>query len=159
MLVRKKIITLLLICAYSIGFAHEMIPHFHVEDEIHNHLESSDEEHHHLDNHKHVNTNDGNNVAHQDHLDDSIYDYLVCLFSGVDHTTCYSSHEVSFPTFDLKVSENKSNKRFTIASTSFHFNGAEVTVSKVEIRAFDERIYLSPIEESDPNRGPPKFSC
>lgn len=161
MKVRKNIISFLLIFAYSIGFAHEMIPHFHLEDGIGNHLEVSIEthhHHHHLGNHKQVNTNDGNNIVHEDHQDDSLYDYLVCLLSAANHTASYSSLDASFPSFEVDHFENQCNKN-VIVNSSFFVNEAEVSCLKVDFFTSDECDYLSPITESDPNRGPPIFPC
>lgn len=159
MKLRKSIISFLLIFAYSLGFAQEFIPHIHVEDGGHNHLEVSAKEHHHLENHTHTNSHNGNDVAHQDHLDESIYDYLICLMSGVEHSACYASHAVSFPSVDLKKSESKRDNFNLDLTTSSTIFTAEFAESKLTFTNPIERRVLRSIADSDPNRGPPSIPC
>lgn len=82
---KRVFISLILILTYTVGFAHNFIPHCtdaHT-DEIH-----SESEHHHA-HHTHdghdSNEEDHSHVEHGDHFDDGLLDYLICLFEGAQH--------------------------------------------------------------------------
>lgn len=157
---RKKIISFLLIFAYSIGFAQELIPHFHIEDELHNHhVAASVEEHHHLENHKHVLVNDGDDIDHLDHLDDSLYDYFVCLLSGAEHSVCHPSHEVSPPAIECDDADNQSKDINALFTASFNFYLPEFLHLKENFSEREEFNYRNPPSEFFFDRGPPVASC
>ena len=77
---KNVLISSLLIFAYLIGFAHELIPHYHLEDEHH------DAQHVAFHNHVSVENRDADDITHGDHLDDSFLDYLVCIISHSEHS-------------------------------------------------------------------------
>lgn len=87
MKMRNSLISFLLIFAYSIGFAHELIPHYHVEDGFS--LRKNAEMHHHVA----QEDRDLDDISHNDHLDDGFLDYLVCIVSHADHS---ADHSVKF---------------------------------------------------------------
>ncbi|NNC94977.1 MAG: hypothetical protein HKN92_05395 [Chitinophagales bacterium] len=77
---RKSLISLFLVVAYSVGFAHEIVPHCHAENEstctaVVTHL---------------IHENDGHNedhlhITHSDHLHDGILEFFICKILESDH--------------------------------------------------------------------------
>ncbi|MCO4806301.1 MAG: hypothetical protein KC456_06885 [Flavobacteriales bacterium] len=68
---------------YGIGFAHSAIPHCHHDTALakleHNH--HANVEHH---NHEHDH-DDHHHVEHNDHLDEGLLDFVICLLTEVEH--------------------------------------------------------------------------
>jgi hypothetical protein len=96
MQLKKTLISFLLIFAYSIGFAHELIPHYHAEDgfligekaELHHHVSPKDR--------------DFDDIFHADHLDDSFLDFLVCIISHSEHSS-HSNSEIIHQGIDTSI--------------------------------------------------------
>jgi hypothetical protein len=85
---KRVFISLILILTYTVGFAHNFIPHC---TGIHADVSHSGLEHHHTHHTHH--THDGHDsteenhshVEHGDHFDQGLLDYLICLFEGAQH--------------------------------------------------------------------------
>lgn len=81
----RVVISLLFILTYSLGFAHNFVPHC---SDVHLVDDHSELEHNH-DHHTHDGQNsidvDHSHVEHGDHFDEDFLDYLICLFEGNQH--------------------------------------------------------------------------
>ncbi len=91
---RKVIWSVVLLLTYSLGFAHYLIPHSHTEGEGHDHAH-----HQHLDIDNH--NEDEFHIHHDDHVDPSVYDLLICLVSEMEHPedNCAKDHSELTYTF------------------------------------------------------------
>lgn len=81
----RLVISLLFILTYSLGFAHNFVPHC---SDVHLNGHHSETEHNHPHHsHEEPNSIDGDHshVEHGDHFDEDFLDYLVCLFEGNQH--------------------------------------------------------------------------
>ena len=82
---KKTIISLVLILSYTVGFAHNFIPHCSDVHTGENHSKvEHNHEHHSHDGHDSL-IKDHSHVEHGDHFDEGLIDYLVCLLEGVQH--------------------------------------------------------------------------
>ena len=105
---KKTVISLILILSYSIGFAHNLIPHC---TDFHSDGEHSESAHH---NHSHHTHDDGNfveenhdHVEHDDHFDDGYLDYLICLIDNLDHSNGSCNLECYTPLVEYKFANNE----------------------------------------------------
>jgi hypothetical protein len=82
---KRVFISLILILTYTVGFAHNFIPHC---TDVHTDESHSEVEHHHT-HHTHEGHDsteeDHSHVEHGDHFDQGLLDYLICLFEGAQH--------------------------------------------------------------------------
>lgn len=72
-----------------------MVPHCHFH-EIEKQITSAHEnEHHHLNNHKHAtNKNrEADTIQHENHLDNSFFDFVICLFNQLEHPAVGIEHQ------------------------------------------------------------------
>ena len=78
---KKLAISLFLMFAYAIGFTHNVIPHCHHQ--------AADNQHEHTEHHQHLSAGDDHNneghVAHNEHLDEGVMDFIICLLSETEH--------------------------------------------------------------------------
>ncbi|MCB0410726.1 MAG: hypothetical protein KDD29_10940, partial [Flavobacteriales bacterium] len=90
----RSSISFLLLLVYSISFAHDLIPHCHFSEATEQIAAENGEQHPHLENHKHAKIEDldDDDILHQNHLDDSLFDFLVCIFSELDHPSGLAHH-------------------------------------------------------------------
>jgi hypothetical protein len=149
MKMRASLISFLLIFAYSIGFAHELIPHYHVEDgffvvknsELHHHVAPEDR--------------DLDDISHNDHLDDGFLDYLVCIVSHADHSA-HDNVEFVHQGVDLSIDKFISADYISLISLNekIHvpYQKSSKVISKPCTAHWMER------SEIQSRRGPPKFS-
>lgn len=76
---KKNILAFLLFFTYSISLLHAMVPHSHdfehknSEEQIHFENLADDQ-------------NLENNILHQDHIDENIFDLIICIFSHTPHS-------------------------------------------------------------------------
>ncbi|UTW61967.1 hypothetical protein KFE98_18440 [bacterium SCSIO 12741] len=106
---KKVIVSLFLLLTYSMGFAHYLVPHSHEEAGEHTH-------HHHLDLDNH--NEDEFHVHHDDHVDASLYDWLVCLVTDMEHPEDDCSNEPSELTSPLTLTQ-KVQKKIELISTLY----------------------------------------
>ena len=146
---KNSAIAFLLLFAYSIGFAHDLVPHYHIED---NQFGTK-----HSELHQHVSPeNHGANVvAHADHLDAGFYDYLSCLFSQVHHSS-NDTQEV------LHHSSDNSFDKFEKNHTVFAVNEDKIIrIPYQKSSKVHSKPMLSYSDETSvirSRRGPPQFS-
>lgn len=149
MQLKKTLISFLLIFAYSIGFAYELVPHYHVEDGFS--VVKNAEMHHHVS----IEDRDLDDISHYDHLDDDFLDFLVCIVSHSDH----SAHDnVEFVHQGVDLSFDKFSSADFISLISLNekihvpYQKTSEVISKPCTAHWLER------SESQSRRGPPKNS-
>ncbi len=149
----KQAISIFLLFIYSIGFAHNVIPHTHIDDFT---FKSS---HNHAENHKHTSISTIDVVEHKDHLDDSFLDYVLCLFSEMTHDKSYQTDNY-FIAFDK---ESSTVKDLVLIQLFTSFFAQPTIIQSIEITDFINQNttfkYLTPLLDSFSFRGPPSFSC
>lgn len=156
---RKVIISLFLFLTYSIGFAHNLVPHCTVDFENSN-IATKDSHHHH-NHHEHNGEDeaDHDHIVHEDHLDSGYLDLVICLLEDVEHgdEECGQEH-----CFTLS-SNNLSLKNFSkIQMIYVVFGLLQESFIHDQREYFNieySHIILSPPLEKSPHRGPPVFTC
>lgn len=79
--IKRTVLSLVLLLSYSLGFAHNLLPHCSNPDQFsHNHHQLH--EHH---SNAELPDSQHEHIAHANHEDEGIYDFLLCLLSDVDH--------------------------------------------------------------------------
>lgn len=150
MQIKKIIISLSLLLVYSLGFAHNLIPHCHGVDEAF--VEHSDLGHHH---HQHAAEHvhaeeDHQHVSHGSHIDENLYDFLVCILFEMEH----QEHDSVFhylPTAQKLVTKNQTNPVIVPVATFSAINN----LSKPKNNVVIVLGYFSPLINELPLRGPP----
>ena len=117
--IKKGIISIILLLTYSLGFAHNFIPHAHnTENETHPHSHQNDE---HSDHHHNVTKSlngDHKHIPHGDHYDKGLYDLIICFLHDANPHQDESKHDFYFP---LKTNNKLSSKwqKFQLIATLF----------------------------------------
>ena len=82
---RRVVISILFLLVYSVGFAHQLIPH-HNGDAGHKHFcEDSELSTFNKENLEENNCNELTCFVHDNHCDDGLYELLSCLFNDETH--------------------------------------------------------------------------
>jgi hypothetical protein len=155
----KVILSYCLLLIYFVGFAHDLIPHCH---DLAGHKESIQANHHHHEHHSHNSEKEKkpnhSHIPHGDHIDEGIYDLIVCLLSEAEHFDSICGAHLLPPHGENSKGELTSNKLFKY-STVFSL-GSKLSESLLISRVGKlPRAYLSPSVSEFPHRGPPFFSC
>lgn len=142
---KKSVLSFLLLFAYTIGFAHDFIPHYHVEDF---HFGAASKEL--------ISDNDkSNSIEHGEHLDSGVYEYLVCIFSDANHSRYNAKNNI------IQTGINFVIQGDICLTNQFYF------VCPVETVALknDVKVSSKPITDNSScffsrsnRRGPPLFS-
>ena len=156
--IKRIIISIILLLTYSLGFAHNFIPHQHdSETETHNHVHDDKHEHHH-----HNKTNglevDHEHIPHGNHFDEGLYDLLVCFLHETDfHSDDCDNHYLT-PTKANSRFSDRSLQLFAIVNTLFSttLESEESSTDFIELDITSK--YRSPSIENSPLRGPPVLS-
>lgn len=153
----RIIISLSLLLTYSMGFAHNLVPHHEETMEQHVVAEASNEHHGHahhehplaidlVDSHEHI--------SHNNHFDSDVYDLIVCFFNETAHPTsaCNIEH---FPN-SKSASDSKVKNGNSVISM---IDDKSVQVAYIEIvMPFGNTStipYSNPPITQSPHRGPP----
>lgn len=154
MQVKQSIIAFIFLAIFSLGFGHGVVPHCEGK-------EAGGEDHHHHKHHEHSSDNpiDDYHVSHNNHLDENIYDYLVCLVSDLEHEDdncnmflCSNITLNDFSFIDLVKVE------LPLVHIS-SFNLELLNNSESDYAELDCISGLPPILENILHRGPPSISC
>ena len=150
----KIIISLLLLLTYSFGFAHNLVPHC---------SDFSTENHNNTHNH-HSHTSgeeqnaEHNHITHNNHFDEGVYDYLVCLVHETEtpESECSVEH-----CFTMNANDNSLKKLDKLQAIILFAVFQPIVQDEAIESYFDntEISYLSPPIEDSPHRGPPVLSC
>lgn len=158
---RKAVISIILICAYSIGFAHNLIPHNHDHEISTDHMSSHAQKHEHPHGHHQHSTSDHHNhkhIAHENHFDHGLFDLVICLLSEIEHDSADNNDCYYIPA----QANNFSAKSLTkVKYASVHFIVFAELDDADNPNACNPEIYtayLSPPLSSSPHRGPPIIS-
>lgn len=153
MQLKRFSISLFLIFAYSIGFAHDFVPHCADADHTaHGTVQINHESSH---NHCLTEKKDHSHISHSDHFDDGLIDYLICIFES-------SSHHTDDCHVGIHSSKFESNSEISIlsdtqiAASNFDFTSVDFSIS--ENSKYDDFIplpYNKGFENLCPHRGPP----
>ncbi len=153
----KLIISFTLLLTYSFGFAHNLVPHCNdLFEENHNHAPSHN---HHQHQEGEVIDAEHADISHNDHFDEGVYDFIVCIVQESEALAedCIVEHcfTVNFNEFSLKD--------FSKIQTAILFSTVlDLSVAyKLDSNYFEvaEEIHSTPLIENSPHRGPPIFSC
>lgn len=151
----RTVISGLLLCCYSIGFAHGLIPHCQ-DNAGGGELKTEHSENHHRHD-RHVHTENDNEVhfIHQGHCDDGMLDLLICMMDETEHPCSDNSTPYYTP---AKTSDDPCDKpdHAKMAALLFAvFSEWNVDGSNVEFGPETALVYLSPPLIDPPYRGPP----
>lgn len=155
MITKKIIISIILLLTYSLGFAHNIIPHQHdSETGFHNHDHT--EEHH---NHDHSSDSDPEHISHGNHFDEGLYDLIVCFLHETDFhkENCNTEFFIAAKTNRFLTKKNQQQKlvathfvsTIKIKPATSLFNVANNPIS----------FYRFQLEDNLPLRGPPAKKC
>lgn len=155
---KRIVISFFLLLTYSLGFAHNLIPHQHdSETEKHSHAHDNKHEHHHHSEPKKSKV-EHEHISHGDHFDEGFYDLLVCFLHDADfHTDDCNTHYIA-PTKTHRSLTNKSQKTLFVATLL----AVTIEVEQPELATYFNVnsiiFYHSHSIEDSPLRGPPSIS-
>ena len=138
-------ISWIVIFAYACSFAHDVIPHFHENDKAY-----SMSHQHHM-----ARCDSGvkhSHISHGAHLDNGLFDYLVCIFGETDHPVSdvglyLGSEEPTtfYVPFLVTTLQEQAIIRSVVITTNWQFKDRGLL------------RYTSPLISCDLYRGPPVF--
>ena len=149
MQLKRIVISILFLLTYTIGFAHNLMPH--------NVLNGSDSKHC----HEHVNSDVSNTddyISHGDHFDTNLYDLIICTLSDTEHgdENCNLEHYIA-PSTNLSL---KNIATVQLVAIIFTLLNEEINDdTKTAYNTNVQFSFLSPLLEHSPHRGPPATSC
>ncbi len=131
MKITKIILSLFLLFTYSLGIAHNIIPHQH-DDGSHQHVS----ENHHNHGHEHHSSNiahtDHHHISHGDHFDENMYELLLCfLHQSENHENdCKKQHYTPSKTYRSLTSKNKTSSfESTLCDNTFPIKTTEFSIN------------------------------
>tara|TARA_B110000967_G_C18768568_1_gene501800 strand:+ start:422 stop:880 length:459 start_codon:yes stop_codon:yes gene_type:complete len=148
--IKKIIISLSLLLVYSLGFAHNFIPHCHdVNEAFVEHSDLGHHHHQHAAEHVHAEENH-QHVSHGSHMDENLYDFLVCILFEMEHQE-HGSVFHYLPLAEKLVTENQTILAVVAVSSLSSINNLSKPKNNVVIVSG----YFSPLINELPLRGPP----
>ena len=155
--VKQFLVWSLLMLAYSVGLAHNLVPHHHdhLPAEGHAQHDHSSHQHHH---HEHQDHEGHEHVEHSDHFDDGLWDFIVCVLSETELPESGHHHCLYLAAPTVKAPANNTTTLDCLASVCrVHYQHLpEVPVETAN--SFFEFVYSPPPLYAAPLRGPPAFS-
>jgi len=150
MKVGKIVISFFLLLTYSLGFAYNLVPHYsdfgidnhHAIQHYHVHASKQDK------NPKHE------HITHNNHFDEGIYNYIVCLTNETNGASTGATVEHYFT---LNTNEIVLKKINALPVTMLLCAVFKIEAQPEIFNSFNdvERIYLPPFIKESPHRGPP----
>ncbi len=156
---KRVFISIILLFAYSLGFAHNLIPHTHsheTKEEIVVHKESGHPHHHHNNLHQHKKHVDHEHISHGDHFDEGFYDLLICFLHTADNQAKDCDAHYYITTDHNRTLTNK-QKIQLLATLVVLYSEPEEVVLFSELYSFSELKIPPPLITNSPLRGPPSF--
>lgn len=157
MVLKKAIISVFLLLTYSMGLAHEVIPHCH-----HNTVGPESNGHHVVDHQHdlgHVCEKESAHFDHRAHCDEGFMNFVVCLMSETDHPDTCNERSLFLPSLTHDLSSNQGVKLLITAAillTSYDF----FSLSACKQTFADPSFSCFPRASSPASlRGPPSISC
>ncbi len=150
--VKKTFISFLIIFSYTLGFAHNLVPHC---DEQHSAVDNGyHNEYHHHNNDESI-TSDHSHIAHNDHYDKDVLDLIICAFEESNHHGENCNLELYTPSFKFIQPE----KSILGSSNPFdEFTYESELDLDASISNYYNNSFLTPSDELTiiiPLRGPP----
>ncbi len=144
---------------YSLGFAHNFIPHHHdSETSVHEHSHENDEHSHHHHNTKDQDHQDHEHISHGNHFDEGFYDLLICFLHDADHHEDECDNHYFIPAKNNNSITNQS-QQLKLVATLF---ALPIEFEEPELTAYldvnSTVLYRCPSIEDSPLRGPPSIS-
>jgi hypothetical protein len=153
---KRVFISIVLLLAYSLGFAHNFVPHNHdTETTIHDH-EGKGHAHHHHHSKKQAHQ-DHEHISHGDHFDEGFYDLLICFLHTADNQAkdCDAHY---YMTTDHNRTLTKEQNTKLLATLVVLYNEPEEVILHSEFYTLSELKIPPPLITNTPLRGPPTFS-
>lgn len=143
---KKNILALLLFFTYSISLLHAMVPHSHEFEHPFTDEQISFEKM--VDDHS-----SENNISHQEHEDENLFDLIICIFSHTPHSD----------EFDNQIAQNNSLKaiddiQFFLPIVYFWVDNLieEETTAETTVTPYVNHYQFDYFANAD-LRGPPVF--
>ena len=159
MITKKIIISIILLLTYSLGFAHNFIPHHHdAETEIHEHSHENDghKHHHHASEEK---SHEGHeHISHGDHYDEGLYDLLICFLHDANHHEDECDNHFYIAPKPNNTLSNKSQQLKLVATLFALTTEVELPELTTYFEANPTTFYQPHSIEDSPLRGPPSNS-
>jgi hypothetical protein len=163
---KRTVIALSLLFAYSLGFAHELIPHCHhnegvavLGEESATHSHEHEHEHHHHDQSQESEEHEHDHVQHQDHFDDGLMDFIICVLTAAEHPSSDADHCYQMPATTNAIKFTAWDKIKLIATFTAVF-AEPVEEASADLLVPDADVaFLSPPLANSTDRGPPSFFC
>ncbi len=159
MITKKIIISIILLLTYSLGFAHNFIPHHHdTETEIHKHSHEDEGHHHHHHGSEEKSHEGHEHISHGDHFDEGLYDLIVCFLHDANHHEDECDNHYFIPTKNSNRKTQNSQQLKLVAvlfSLSVEITQPELTTN---LDVNSSIAYRDPSMEDSPLRGPPSIS-
>ncbi|MDB4533628.1 hypothetical protein N9242_02065 [Vicingaceae bacterium] len=159
MLTKKLFISIILLLTYSLGFAHNFVPHNHdSETAVHEHSHEENGHSHHHHSTKEQAHQDHEHISHGDHFDEGFYDLLICFLHDADHHEDECDNHYFIPTKTNSSSTNKLHQQklvATLIALTVVLEKPELTY-KLDVNS--SIFYRSLSMEDSPLRGPPSIS-
>ncbi len=161
MITKKIIISIILLLSYSLGFAHNFIPHHHdVDTEAHEHVHANDNHnHHHHHGSEDKSHNDHKHISHGDHYDEGLYELIICFLHDANHheDDCNNHYYISAKSNNSLSSKSQQLKLVaTLFALTIEVEQPELT-SRFNVNS--TTFYQSHSIEDSPLRGPPSQKC
>ena len=150
---KNIILAYFLILSYTLSFAQSLIPHSeglidgkHIHDLSH--------EHHHTHSKVHSHST-GDHIVHADHLDESFYDYLICIFSDLEHGESECAFEHEAPTQEVNISFLFVDVFYAVIN--YHTIDTVLEQEKKDGKILQKTFYSPPQQNAHSLRGPPSL--
>ena len=154
----RILIVFILLFSYSFGFAHNIIPHCdtdHAESNCFKYAHELTENHdgHHQHTKGEEQLLEHSHIAHSNHFDDNLIEYVKCLFESPSHGHDFCSMDNQEHTVGEKESKQIDIKFIAVVCTLFNIQLTQNLSSEIqsEIPQFLRQNDL----ENEPLRGPP----
>ena len=158
MRIRKVIAACVMLCTYTVGIASTLIPHCHHDTRTEHSVGDPDEaRHHHHEHHQHHENNesDHDHIAHANHLDTGVLDFIICLLSEAEHPVSDGHHHFHVASAHLQLSAKPLIKhKIPVVPISLCIVLKKGTMP-VQVKSGVNSIFQIPPLVSSPHRGPP----
>jgi len=155
---KNIIISIILLLTYSLGFAHNFIPHNHdIGTEVHEHSHENEEHKHH--HHASEEKSHNDDISHGDHFDEGFYDLILCFLHDANHHEDECDNHYYIPAKSNNSLSKKSNQlklAATLLASTINIKQPEL-ISNLDFNS--NLFYHSHKIEGSPLRGPPSPKC
>ncbi|PCI99590.1 MAG: hypothetical protein COB15_03775 [Flavobacteriales bacterium] len=160
MITKKVFISIILLLTYSLGFAHNFIPHHHdVETEVHEHSHENDGHNHHHHGSEEKSHEGHQHISHGDHYDEGLYDLIICFLHDANHHNNECDNHYFIPAKSNNSLSSKSQQLKLVATLL----ALTIEVEQPELTTYfnvnSTTYYQSHSIENSPLRGPPSQKC